>query len=148
MDVLILSGGLGTRFQKVMRDRPKTMAPVNGRPILDVLIEKFLGEIRKNSLESRINLVGDISQSDLPQFYNKARVFINLSLTGSLDKAVLEAMSVNLPVYTSNEAFLEGNYPVQQSFDKALSSDLDTRNFVVKNHSLSNLIHFLINKIQ
>lgn len=42
LDAIILCGGLGTRFQKVMDDRPKVMALVNNQPFLDFVIEKFL----------------------------------------------------------------------------------------------------------
>jgi NDP-sugar pyrophosphorylase family protein len=38
IDVLILCGGQGTRLQKVVTDRPKSMAEINDRPFLDILI--------------------------------------------------------------------------------------------------------------
>jgi D-glycero-alpha-D-manno-heptose 1-phosphate guanylyltransferase len=40
-DVVILAGGLGTRLRSVVADLPKCMAPVNGRPFLQILIEKL-----------------------------------------------------------------------------------------------------------
>ncbi len=39
IDVLILVGGKGTRLHSVVKDRPKPMADINGRPFLDKLIE-------------------------------------------------------------------------------------------------------------
>ena len=39
MDVIILAGGLGTRLRSVVPDLPKPLAPVNGRPFLDTLLE-------------------------------------------------------------------------------------------------------------
>src|SRR3989344_1487555 len=39
MDAIILAGGLGTRLRKVVPDAPKPLAPVNGRPFLDELLE-------------------------------------------------------------------------------------------------------------
>ena len=36
----------------------------------------------------------------------RAHVMVNMSATGSLDKAVLEAMACGLPVVTANEAFV------------------------------------------
>lgn len=41
MQALILAGGLGTRLREVVNDRPKAMAPVNGKPFLEYQI-KFL----------------------------------------------------------------------------------------------------------
>lgn len=37
--VLILCGGLGTRLRPVVSDRPKCLAPVGGRPFLEVLLD-------------------------------------------------------------------------------------------------------------
>src|SRR3989344_956358 len=39
MDAIILAGGLGTRLRSVVSDVPKPLAPVNGRPFLDALLE-------------------------------------------------------------------------------------------------------------
>jgi len=39
IDVVILCGGLGTRLQGVIDDRPKSMAEIDGRPFLDILID-------------------------------------------------------------------------------------------------------------
>jgi len=38
IDVVILTGGQGTRLREVIKDRPKTMAEINQRPFLDILI--------------------------------------------------------------------------------------------------------------
>ncbi len=36
---LILAGGLGTRLASLLPDRPKVLAPIAGRPFLDILVE-------------------------------------------------------------------------------------------------------------
>lgn len=41
-DVIILCGGLGSRLQSVVADRPKSMAEVHGRPFVSLLVEHFL----------------------------------------------------------------------------------------------------------
>lgn len=38
IDAIILAGGLGTRLRGVLNDLPKVLAPVNGRPFLDILL--------------------------------------------------------------------------------------------------------------
>lgn len=38
IDVVILVGGLGTRLREVVRDVPKPLAPIGGRPFLDILL--------------------------------------------------------------------------------------------------------------
>lgn len=40
-DAIILAGGLGTRLRSVVADLPKCMAPVNGRPFLEILISRL-----------------------------------------------------------------------------------------------------------
>ncbi len=39
IDVAILAGGLGTRVRGVLGDTPKVLAPINGRPYLDHLLD-------------------------------------------------------------------------------------------------------------
>ncbi|HOF20747.1 MAG TPA: nucleotidyltransferase family protein [Bacteroidales bacterium] len=39
MEVIILAGGLGTRLREVIRDIPKPMAPVAGRPFLHYILD-------------------------------------------------------------------------------------------------------------
>ena len=39
---LILAGGRGTRLQPVLGDRPKVLAPINGRPFLSFLLDKLV----------------------------------------------------------------------------------------------------------
>jgi D-glycero-alpha-D-manno-heptose 1-phosphate guanylyltransferase len=40
-DCVILCGGLGTRLKNIVKDVPKVMAPVNGRPFLDFIIQQL-----------------------------------------------------------------------------------------------------------
>ncbi len=42
-DVVILCGGKGERLQGVVKDLPKPMADINGRPFLDILIDYLTG---------------------------------------------------------------------------------------------------------
>ncbi|MGC8905881.1 MAG: nucleotidyltransferase family protein [Desulfomonilaceae bacterium] len=40
----ILAGGLGTRLRSVVSDRPKPMAPVHGKPFLEILVQNLYGK--------------------------------------------------------------------------------------------------------
>lgn len=42
-EVIILAGGFGTRLQGVVKDVPKPMAPVNGRPFLTYILDYLIG---------------------------------------------------------------------------------------------------------
>ena len=44
MEAIVLAGGLGTRLRPVVSDLPKPMAPINGRPFLEVLLEYWSGQ--------------------------------------------------------------------------------------------------------
>ncbi|MGZ3723698.1 MAG: nucleotidyltransferase family protein, partial [Bdellovibrionales bacterium] len=57
--VLILAGGLGTRLSKVLKDLPKPMAPIAGRPFLEYQIE-FL---RRQGFRKFTLLTGHLSDS-------------------------------------------------------------------------------------
>jgi D-glycero-alpha-D-manno-heptose 1-phosphate guanylyltransferase len=41
MDAIVLAGGFGTRLRQVVPDLPKPMAPVGGRPFLEVLLTQL-----------------------------------------------------------------------------------------------------------
>ncbi|MCH9609798.1 MAG: D-glycero-alpha-D-manno-heptose 1-phosphate guanylyltransferase [Chlamydiales bacterium] len=41
MDAIVLAGGLGTRLRKVIHSTPKPLAPINGRPFLDLLLDQI-----------------------------------------------------------------------------------------------------------
>jgi len=42
MEAIVLAGGLGTRLRSVVSDLPKSMAPVNGRPFLEYLLDYLI----------------------------------------------------------------------------------------------------------
>lgn len=63
--------------------------------------------VEEKQLQQVVTFAGALPHVTLPKALIRADVFINLSRTGSVDKAVLEAMSCAIPVITSNEAFRE-----------------------------------------
>ena len=54
MQALLLAGGLGKRLRSVVKDRPKPMALVNGKPFLEYVIK----ELKNNGIEDIIIAVG------------------------------------------------------------------------------------------
>lgn len=67
-------------------------------------LENLKNLIKKKRLENIIEFIGSKPPKDIVQFLQSADLFVNMGLTGSLDKAVLEAMACGLPVLTCNEA--------------------------------------------
>jgi glycosyltransferase involved in cell wall biosynthesis len=67
--------------------------------------ERLRQMVIDNDLQSVVTFAGPVSHDQVVSAYQIGDVLVNLSATGSQDKAVLEAMSCGLPVITSNEAF-------------------------------------------
>jgi D-glycero-alpha-D-manno-heptose 1-phosphate guanylyltransferase len=44
MEAIVLAGGLGTRLRAAVPDMPKPMAPVNGRPFLERLLDYWIAQ--------------------------------------------------------------------------------------------------------
>jgi len=124
----------------------------------DVLYKKRLEKyIENNDMGSYVEFKGSIPNSQMRDEYAKSNIMINLSGEGSFDKAVLEAMSMDIQVVTSNPAFsdiLEG-YICENSVDSLVSKIEktvnkpvdDLREYVVEGHSVENLINRLINEM-
>ena len=64
MQVVILSGGLGTRLRSVAHDIPKAMVPVAGKPFVDHQTELFKSQ-RLNNLHFCIGYLGEQIESHL-----------------------------------------------------------------------------------
>ena len=56
-------------------------------------------------LSDVVEFAGEVPHHQIAESYQQASVMVNMSNTGSVDKAVLEAMACGIPVITANEAF-------------------------------------------
>ncbi|MEK7201358.1 MAG: glycosyltransferase family 4 protein, partial [Patescibacteria group bacterium] len=107
-----------------------------------------------------IEFRGPVRHAQLPELLSTADIFLNLSSTGSLDKAVLEALCAGVSVVSSNEAFEELLRPyglqldsvrpgdIADGIERALYTDstaLSAR--VRKEHSLSELIPAILRSL-
>lgn len=70
-------------------------------------LNKLKAMVLQKDLDGFVHFKSSIPHSQVVPVYQSASAFVNLSSTGSLDKAVLEAMSCEVPVVTSNEAFAQ-----------------------------------------
>ena len=107
-----------------------------------------------------VRFVGAIPHDQLPEKIAESDVFLNLSDTGSMDKAVLEAIAAGVPVVSSNAAFRDmldeydlfsksaGVEDVARAIKNASESDTtDLRKSVIKNHALDSLIPKIVYKL-
>ncbi len=60
--------------------------------------------VQAKKIDKVVNFLGAVPNKNIVQYLQAADLFISASRTGSLDKAILEAMACGLPPITSNQA--------------------------------------------
>lgn len=65
------------------------------------------GQVERSGLKDCVEFADAVPHERVPAELRRAHTMVNLSATGSVDKAVLEAMACGIPVVSANEAFLE-----------------------------------------
>jgi glycosyltransferase involved in cell wall biosynthesis len=109
--------------------------------------------ITDSNLIDRVNFIGNVSQTALPSYLNKSKIFVTTAKNGSLDKAMLEAMACGLPIVSMAEGSRSlplGAAQVKDITDfvaevkKVLESqeyaNKQYSDFVAQNHSLQSLV--------
>lgn len=101
IDVILLAGGFGTRLQSVVKDVPKPMAPVNGKPFLFYLLQ-YLTAFPVNRFILSIGYKGDAVKE---YFGNK---FADIPIVYALEESPLGTGGgiVNALSYASTEEVL------------------------------------------
>jgi glycosyltransferase involved in cell wall biosynthesis len=133
-----------------------------GMPEQEKYLEDLKEMVKDKKLERVINFFGAVPNKNIVQYLQSSDLFVNMSYTGSLDKAILEAMACGLPVLTCNEALIDvlGKYQEMLVYSKGDYKSLaekmtffmnidksslekikiDLREIVIKDHSLGGLI--------
>jgi len=128
--------------------------------------EKIVKLAQELHLGDKLKFVGQIPYTEVVAYYQVCDIFVNTSQTGSVDKAVLEAMACAKPVLTSNEAFhgILADYAALLLFatenPEELSNKIETllqmdraeraqiganlRKIVEKEHSIDHLVDRLV----
>jgi len=148
---------------KILKDKNFVFSiKIAGAPIFEKdknYLDKLKELLINQGLSKTVEFIGAIPHGKIEEFYREGDLFINLSRTGSIDKAILEAMAGGLKILTANEAFK--NILPDQSFTEedpkkiaekiiflsTLESDEKLRNYVVENHNLKNLFKKIIEKL-
>lgn len=112
--------------------------------------------IAAKGLDDSVVFAGAIAYRQVADFYRSADLFINVSDTGSLDKAILEAMASGLSVLTSNDSakkilpqeFIVAKDPAEIAAKiTALMQEpprVDLRQIVTNGHSLKGLVEKIL----
>lgn len=133
---------------------------IAGAPILESdkkYFESLKQKIKEKKLEDMIEFVGPIPNRNIADFYKGGDLFVNLSDTGSLDKAVLEAMACELEILTSNEAFKnilpeenmapKDSFAIAEKIEKIAKQGSSVRSDFIKYVSDSHSLNVLAGKI-
>lgn len=104
--------------------------------------------VTQEGLGGKVHFDGPVVYSDLPGVLADADVFAQASQTGSLDKAVLEALAADIPAVSTNEAFASfpGVIAVDQAPEAMARAILEARGrhgapqYIAQHHSLQSLI--------
>ncbi len=107
-------------------------------------------------LAGRVQFVGAKTQKEVAELLRQSSIFLNLSQTGSLDKAVLEAMACGVYTISSNEAFSEITdlylqEPTIEKIAEAIDGALCGRKqgqrigYIQEFHQLPSLVHAILN---
>lgn len=155
-------------LKKITQQHKSAELAIVGSPVT-AEDEKYLEKIKKTAedlnLGGIVNFLGAKTQDEALREYQKSNLFLNFSSTGSLDKAVLEAMSSGVNILTSNEAFFEmlpKENIIKHDADASaivqkiiylmnVESSRDTeifRQIAVKNHDLKNLVPNIIKRLE
>ena len=107
MKALILAAGLGTRFAPITDDKPKSLVPVNGKPILFKQIENLL----KNGITDITIVSGykaDILEKAVHELYPEIKIIENTdyATTNNMYSAYIARKAVE------NDSFLMMNADV------------------------------------
>jgi len=130
-----------------------------------IYFESLKQMTEKMGLKDKVEFLGPKPNREISAYLCQSDLFVNMSGTGSIDKAVLEAMSCGCLVLTANEAFFEilpaemqthrDNPGVLAEKIKAII-DLPSENSerlkvklrqeIVNNHNLDNLVKKIISQ--
>lgn len=128
----------------------------------DVLYKNsLLQKIKDLGIEERVKIIDGVSHGQALIKIKEADVFVSASKTGSLDKAVLEALGTGVPAVTTNEAFKYLLLPFrlfidsEESFSEGIKraiflSESERRELsknIEENHSLSRLMEVISREI-
>ena len=127
MDVIILSGGKGTRLQEVVKDIPKTMAEVNNKPFLEYLLE----ELKKYHVKNVILAVGykkEIIKSYFGEKLDKINIIYSeeekpLGTGGAIKKA-LELSNKEDIIVINGDVFQDVDLNKLMNFHKAKNAEV------------------------
>jgi len=127
MEAVILAGGKGTRLQSVVSEVPKPMAPVNGKPFL----EYVMNHLADSGISRVILSVGYKHQRIMEYFKHEYRdMEIEYAVeekplgTGGAIKLALERCNEDRVFILNGDTFFDVNYLAMRAFSDSVKAPL------------------------
>lgn len=104
---IIIAGGFGTRLQNVVKDLPKPMAPINGKPFLEILIN----HLSKQGIKNFVLAIG--YKADIIKTHFSKQTNISYSVeteplgTGGCVKKALNLLSDKSVLVLNGDSFFD-----------------------------------------
>lgn len=117
MKAMILAAGLGTRMGELTKDKPKALVPVNGVPMLGMLIER----LKKQGIHKFMVNVHHFGQQVIDFIENSNRFGVEVMVSDERDELLDTGGAI-----TKAKSFFNGNEPVLVHNVDVLS-DLDLK---------------------
>lgn len=128
MEAIVLAGGLGTRLRPLVSNAPKSMALINKKPFLEIL----LSNLSRNGFRTVILSLGFMSEKIIKHFGSR---FNNLNIIYSVESFPLGtggATRLAIDQIKSDHTFiLNGDTFVDVDFTKANDQWIETRRPIV-----------------
>ncbi len=122
--------------------------------------EIIQGKVAKYRLSDKVRFVGSITQNEALKLYQEHEFYVNLTLPGSMDKTIFEAMACNVVPLVYNQDLKEilgeklvvsklNSFDIAERIKDILLRRVskDFRDFIVENHSLYRLVSRLMAEI-
>lgn len=127
MEAIILAGGRGSRLQSVVSDVPKPMAPIGGRPFLEILLE----DLETKGIRHVVLAVGYKKEQIISHFGQKYRsIEIEYSSedeplgTGGAIRKALERCGKNHVFVVNGDTFFDFDYMEMYRFAERIQAPL------------------------
>jgi D-glycero-alpha-D-manno-heptose 1-phosphate guanylyltransferase len=122
MEAIVLAGGLGTRLMSKLSGIPKAMAPIAGRPFLEIL----LNQLKRAGCERVLLSVGHLNETIREHFgaaFRGMRVDYVIEEgplgTGGAIRKALDAAGEDPVLVLNGDTFLDADYAEMMRFHKA-----------------------------
>jgi glycosyltransferase involved in cell wall biosynthesis len=86
----------------LVKTNPHIRAVMVGANKKDPLYDVVVAETQSGNLNHNITLVGEVTQNELRQFYNKSKLFVLPSVSEGASKVCLESMACGTPVLATD----------------------------------------------